>query len=119
MINNNFFIRAGYVLHSAIHAARPDINAVIHLHYGPCVAVSAMKQGLMLCCQESCVLGHISYHDYRGLLVNPEERADIVRNLGPSNKVFIFKDDNLPLTHFLYFESLGFDTTKSWRCNLW
>ncbi|XP_027199060.1 adducin 1-like protein hts isoform X2 [Dermatophagoides pteronyssinus] len=91
--STNFtFNKAGYVLHSAIHAARPDINAVIHLHYGPCVAVSAMKQGLMLCCQESCVLGHISYHDYRGLLVNPEERADIVRNLGPSNKVLILRN---------------------------
>ncbi|KAI7688835.1 Protein hu-li tai shao [Sarcoptes scabiei] len=91
--STNFtFNKAGYVLHSAIHAARPDINAIIHLHYGPCVAVSAMKQGLMLCCQESCVLGHISYHDYRGLLVNPEERADIVRNLGPSNKVLILRN---------------------------
>lgn len=107
-------------MHSAIHAARPDINAVIHLHYGPCVAVSAMKQGLMLCCQESCVLGHISYHDYRGLLVNPEERADIVRNLGPSNKVlgFCFYNQEFTLSSFV-FKPLGFDTPESWCCYVW
>ena len=31
---------AGFVLHSAIHAARPDAKCVIHIHHHSCVAVS-------------------------------------------------------------------------------
>ncbi len=31
---------AGFVLHSAIHAARPDAKCVMHIHHPACVAVS-------------------------------------------------------------------------------
>ena len=31
---------AGFMLHSAIHAARPDIKCIIHLHHPAVVAVS-------------------------------------------------------------------------------
>lgn len=75
------------MLHSAIHSSRPDIKAILHLHYPPCVAVSAMKQGLLPASQEAAILGPISYHDYQGFVINPSEREQIARNLGPSNKV--------------------------------
>jgi adducin len=32
--------KAGFMLHSAIHAARPDIKCVVHLHTPNIVAVS-------------------------------------------------------------------------------
>ncbi|VDL86304.1 unnamed protein product, partial [Nippostrongylus brasiliensis] len=35
--------KAGYTLHSAIHAARPDLRCVVHLHVPSVAAVSAMK----------------------------------------------------------------------------
>src|SRR5262249_24345369 len=44
---------AGYVIHSAIMAARPDVACAIHLHTVPGVAVSAQKEGLKFYCQES------------------------------------------------------------------
>src|SRR5699024_9985667 len=72
---------------SSIHSSRPDIKAILHLHYPPCVAVSAMKQGLLIASQEAAILGPISYHDYQGMLINPAEREQIARNLGPNNKV--------------------------------
>lgn len=75
------------MLHSAIHLSRPDIKAIIHLHHPACVAVSAMKQGLLICCQEAAILGPVSYHDYRGLVVDEAERELIARDLGPNNKV--------------------------------
>ncbi|CAG2176558.1 unnamed protein product [Oppiella nova] len=91
--STNFsFNRAGFVLHSAIHSARPDIKAVIHLHHSPCVAVSAMKCGLLAASQEAAILGDVSYHDYNGLLIDPEEREQIGRNLGPFNKVLILRN---------------------------
>lgn len=39
---------AGYVIHSAIHAARPDLKAVLHTHTRDGVAVSAQKAA---CCR--------------------------------------------------------------------
>ena len=40
--------RAGYVIHSAVHRARPDVNCVIHTHTAAGIAVSAQEQGLQI-----------------------------------------------------------------------
>lgn len=91
--STNFgFNKAGFVLHSAIHAARPDIKAIIHIHYPPCVAVSAMKCGLLPISQEAAIIGDVSYHDYRGLLVDTAERELITKNLGVFNKVLMLRN---------------------------
>ncbi|XP_022237807.1 protein hu-li tai shao-like isoform X2 [Limulus polyphemus] len=86
------FNRAGFMLHSAIHAARPDIRAIIHIHYPPCVAVSATKCGLLPISQEAAIVGDVSYHNYQGILVNPAEREALARNLGPINKVMFLRN---------------------------
>ncbi|MGH8735780.1 MAG: class II aldolase/adducin family protein, partial [Burkholderiales bacterium] len=39
--------QAGYVIHSCVHKARPEIACVIHTHTRAGVAVSAMKCGLL------------------------------------------------------------------------
>ncbi|XP_045126931.1 protein hu-li tai shao-like isoform X6 [Portunus trituberculatus] len=83
---------AGFMLHSAIHAARPDIKCIIHLHHPAVVAVSALKQGLMSLSQESLLIGDISYHEYQGIFVNQEERDKLARNLGPINKVMLLRN---------------------------
>ena len=87
--------RAGFILHSAIHAARPDIRAIIHIHHPPCVAVSAMKCGLLMVSQESALVGDVSYHDYRGLVLDPKEREEIAKNLGLHNKVLILRNHGM------------------------
>lgn len=56
--------QAGYVLHSAIHAARPDVHCVLHLHTAVVSAVSSMKCGLLPICQEAMIIGPVAYHDY-------------------------------------------------------
>lgn len=86
------FNRAGFVLHSAVHAARPDIRCVIHIHHPAVVAVSAMKTGLLYISQESALLGDISYHDYQGIVIDTQERDLIARDLGPVNKVMILRN---------------------------
>ncbi|KAJ1525957.1 hypothetical protein ONE63_009142 [Megalurothrips usitatus] len=84
----NFGInRDSFQLHSAIHAARPDIKCIIHIHTNSVLAVSSLKCGLLPLCQESCVIGEVSSHQYQGGLFEPEERDKISRNLGPNNKV--------------------------------
>lgn len=53
----------------------------------PFLQVSALKQGLMSLSQEALLIGDISYHEYQGIFVNPEEKDKLARNLGPINKV--------------------------------
>jgi adducin len=91
--STNFsFNRAGFILHSAIHAARPDIKAIIHIHYPACVAVSSVKHGLLCICQEAAIIGDVSYHDYKGLAISPDQRNSVANDLGPVNKVLILKN---------------------------
>ena len=86
---------AGYVLHSAIHEARPDIMCAVHVHLPVAVAVSSMKCGLLPVTQEALIvhsMAGVSYHNYQGILVNTAERSDIQRNLGVNNKVLILRN---------------------------
>lgn len=46
-----------------------------------------MKCGLLYVSQESALIGEVSYHDYKGIVVDTEERELIARDLGPVNKV--------------------------------
>lgn len=83
---------AGFNIHSAIHAARPDLKCVIHLHTPNIVAVSTMKCGLLPLSQESCLIGDVSFHNYTGIVVDPAEREAISRDLGASNKVMFLRN---------------------------
>uniref|UniRef100_A0A3Q3VXM6 Alpha-adducin n=1 Tax=Mola mola TaxID=94237 RepID=A0A3Q3VXM6_MOLML len=87
--------QAGFTLHSAIYAARPDVKCIIHVHTHAGAAVSAMKCGLLPISPEALSLGEIAYHDYHGILVNDEEKTVIQRNLGPNSKVLILRNHGL------------------------
>jgi ribulose-5-phosphate 4-epimerase/fuculose-1-phosphate aldolase len=74
--------RAGYVIHSAVHAARPDVECVIHTHTIAGMAVSAMKCGLLPVAQTSMRFAEIAYHAYEGIALNLDERERLVQDLG-------------------------------------
>ena len=74
--------QAGYVIHSAVHAARPDVGAVIHTHTRAGMAVSAMQCGLLPISQTAMRCLPVAYHDYEGPAVELVERARLVRDLG-------------------------------------
>jgi len=76
------FNKAGFVIHSAIHRARHDVDCVIHTHTVAGMAVSAMKCGLMPIAQTSMRFAKIGYHDYEGVAVNLDEQQRLVRDLG-------------------------------------
>ncbi|XP_063166655.1 alpha-adducin isoform X4 [Candoia aspera] len=86
---------AGFTLHSAIYAARPDVKCIVHIHTPAGAAVSAMKRGLLPISPEALSLGEVAYHDYHGILVNEEEKALIQKNLGPKSKVLILRNHGL------------------------
>lgn len=74
---------AGYVVHSAVHAARRDAACVIHTHTRAGMAVSAMRCGLLPITQTATRCMPVGYHDFEGPAVDPEERARLARDLGP------------------------------------
>ncbi len=75
--------KSGYVIHGAIHQARPDVACVIHTHTRAGMAVAAMACGLLPLSQTSIrFVGHIGYHDYEGPAVELDERERLVRDLG-------------------------------------
>src|SRR5215472_8496232 len=76
------FNRAGFVVHSAIHAARPDVACVIHTHTWAGMALSAMKCGLLPMTQTAMRFAKVAYHDYEGVAVSLEERERLARDLG-------------------------------------
>uniref|UniRef100_A0AAQ4QMC5 Alpha-adducin n=1 Tax=Gasterosteus aculeatus aculeatus TaxID=481459 RepID=A0AAQ4QMC5_GASAC len=86
---------AGFNLHSAIYAARPDVKCVVHIHTAAGAAVSAMKCGLLPISPEALSLGEVTYHDYHGILVDEDENVLIKRDIGPTSKVLILRNHGL------------------------
>jgi ribulose-5-phosphate 4-epimerase/fuculose-1-phosphate aldolase len=82
--------RAGFVIHSAIHQARPEAGCVIHTHTKAGVAVSAQQCGLRPISQQaSLVMGSLAYHDYEGLAVHDEEKARLQADLGQAKHMIL------------------------------
>ncbi len=78
--------KAGFVIHSAVHAAREDAHCVLHTHTRAGVAVSAQKAGVLPISQQSTfVLGSLAYHDYEGVALRDEEKPRLQADLGKAN----------------------------------
>ena len=86
---------AGFVIHSAIHAARHDVGCVLHTHTVAGVAVAAQKDGLLALSQQSTIsLASIGYHDYEGIALRDDEKPRLVRDLG-ENTCLILRNHGL------------------------
>ncbi|XP_048526682.1 protein hu-li tai shao isoform X2 [Dendroctonus ponderosae] len=89
----NFSVNVtAFSLHAAVHAARPDLRCIIHVHTPSVVAVSALKLGLIPLSQESVVIGEVSTYSYLGGLLDADEKDKLARNLGPINKVLLLSN---------------------------
>jgi ribulose-5-phosphate 4-epimerase/fuculose-1-phosphate aldolase len=74
---------AGYIIHSAVHEARPDAHCIIHTHTRAGVAVSGLEEGLLPLSQTAMRFhGQIAYHDYEGPAFDRGEKERLVRDLG-------------------------------------
>lgn len=75
---------AGFTIHSAVHAARHDLAAVMHTHTEAGTAVSALDCGLLAFSQDAMVFyNRVGYHDFEGIALDLDERSRLVRDLGP------------------------------------
>src|SRR5713226_1758533 len=84
----------GYVIHSAIHAARPDVACVLHTHTNAGMAVSVLKCGLLPLTQTAMRWSRIAYHDFEGVVVDLDEQKRLIDNLGDC-EVMILRNHGL------------------------
>ena len=81
---------AGFVIHSAIHAARPDVVCVLHVHTTAGIAVATQKGGLLPLSQQATIaLASLGYHDYEGIAVRDDEKPRRVRDLGTQTSLML------------------------------
>ena len=81
---------AGFTIHSAIHMARDDAAAVMHLHTPNGQAVSAMDFGLLPHTQTAMIASaDVAYHDYEGIATDLEERERLVQDIGQKNAMIL------------------------------
>lgn len=81
---------AGYTIHSAIHEVRDDAGCVLHLHTMAGIAVSAQQQGLLTISQQATLITlSLSYHDYEGLALNPDEKPRLQAHLGNTRHMIL------------------------------
>ena len=83
------FNPAGYVIHSAIHEARPELHCVLHTHSLATMAVSALKHGLLPMTQTAMRFARVAYHDYEGVVLDEDEKARLIANMGDSEVMLL------------------------------
>jgi ribulose-5-phosphate 4-epimerase/fuculose-1-phosphate aldolase len=92
------FNYAGFVIHSAIHAAREDAHFIIHLHTDDGVAVSSQTEGVLPLNQRALgVVKRLAYHDYEGVATSLEERERLVEHLGDKSLLVLRNHGTLAL----------------------
>ena len=81
---------AGFTIHSAVHMAREDAHAVMHLHTPHGQAVAAHEDGLLPLTQTAMLVrGDLAFHDYEGVATELEERERIVADLGTKGAMLL------------------------------
>jgi len=86
---------AGFIVHSAVHEGREDVNWVMHTHTNEGVAVACQKDGLLpISFTAFFYEGHMSYHDFEGITLDQEECARLAASLG-NNNVMILRNHGL------------------------
>lgn len=104
---------AGFVIHSAIHAALPQAHCVMHTHTTAGMAVACKRHGLSPTNFYAAMLhGQVAYHDFEGVTVNPEERDRLVASLG-GRRLLILRNHGL----LAWGESVAEAFVRLWTLN--
>ena len=90
----------GFTIHGAVHAARPDIECVLHLHAPWCVALAMLPQGLRPTSQWAMRLhNRLGRHSYEGLALGAQEQQRLVSNLGSLDGLILENHGTLTVGH--------------------
>ena len=81
---------SGFAIHGAVHAARPEIECVMHLHTQAGVAIAMLPDGLQATSQWAMRLhGRLGRHAYEGLAFGADEQARLATDLGMLDGVIL------------------------------
>lgn len=87
--------KAGFIIHSAIHMARPDAQCVWHMHTLAGMAVSAQDAGLLpIHMYSHNFWQRLSYHEFEGPSMRLDERSRLVKSLG-ENTALVLRNHGL------------------------
>ena len=89
--------KAGYLIHSAIHRARDnDLHCVMHSHEVNTQTLAASNQKVIPLIQEGCQLfERVGYHDFEGIVLNPDEQNRLIQSLGKENHTLLLRNHGL------------------------
>jgi ribulose-5-phosphate 4-epimerase/fuculose-1-phosphate aldolase len=80
----------GFMIHSAVHLARPDLACVMHSHTAAGIAVSCQKDGLLSISQHAMRFhNRVAYHDYDSFAFNYAQREGFQKALGSRKAMFL------------------------------
>ena len=86
---------AGFVIHSAIHAARDDAHCIMHTHTTAGMALACKTSGLRNDNFYSAIMaGRVGYHDFEGITTALDEQPRLVASLG-TNDALILRNHGL------------------------
>ncbi|MGB7298555.1 MAG: class II aldolase/adducin family protein [Burkholderiaceae bacterium] len=107
--------RAGYVIHSAIHAVRHDLQCTLHTHSPSAEALSCLDVGFIPMTQTGCMFyERVGYHDYCGIALDEEERQSLIADMGTENHTLVLRNHGVligapniawALTRLFHFEN--------------
>jgi len=83
--------QAGYVIHSHVHAARPDVVAAAHSHSTAGRAWATLHRRLDPLTQDACVFfeDHEVFDEFSGVVLEGEEGKRIAERLGSAKAVIL------------------------------
>jgi ribulose-5-phosphate 4-epimerase/fuculose-1-phosphate aldolase len=110
--------QAGFVIHGAIHAARPDVHVVLHTHTNDGVAVAIHGQGVLPLSQHTAsIMRNIAYHAFEGIAVDLDEQERLVKDLG-LKRMMILNDHGLLTAGRSAAETFGLMLTLQRACEI-
>lgn len=88
---------AGFIIHAAIHRARPDINAACHVHSPYGRAWSNFGRTIDMLNQDSCMFYDdlTVYNNFGGVVFAKAEGKQIADAMGPRHKNIILQNHGL------------------------
>lgn len=110
--------RAGFVIHSAVHAARPDAHCVMHTHTTAGMAVACKRDGLGHDDFYGAELfGDVAYHAFEGITVHDDEGPRLVASLG-DKRVMILRNHGMLVTGSNVFNAFRWMWTLQRACEV-
>ncbi|KAJ5385746.1 hypothetical protein N7509_008287 [Penicillium cosmopolitanum] len=89
---------AGFLIHSALHKARPNVNAACHTHSPYGKAWSAFARQLEMINQDSCVFygqAQSVYEEFGGVVFDEAEGRRLADSLGKEGKGMVLRNHGL------------------------